>query len=322
MGSIHCAPYSSSEVLQEAGITPGRVQEVFGGAFVCHSVWDRQWQRVWGGWGCPCYEEGPSFPKSTSTPSRNIDTLNLTLEEHVLNLLWSTYTWIFFQYIEYLSFHFGLPGWLNDKESACQCRPHRLNPWVRKIPWSRKWQRTPIFLPGKSHGQRSLAGCSPWGSQRVGRNWVSTHTFSFYQFLSAGKSLCLITDHSMWDHKKPGLESWFYPDCFSFLLFGESFINSFVFEAEIAVCGFSTAVVVEGPTPVVQESVVICVFPKHFPSFPLAWLCSCALLFQTLYTKGTVRTEATPWPSSFQFCLARVPFLLGHISFEPPKWFC
>ena len=35
--------------------------------------------------------------------------------------------------------------------------------WVRKIPWRRKWQRTPMFLLGKSHGQRSLVGYSPWG---------------------------------------------------------------------------------------------------------------------------------------------------------------
>ena len=37
------------------------------------------------------------------------------------------------------------------------------NPWVGKIPWSRKQQLTPVFLPGESHGQRSLAGYSPWG---------------------------------------------------------------------------------------------------------------------------------------------------------------
>ena len=37
------------------------------------------------------------------------------------------------------------------------------NPWVGQIPWRRKWQPTPVFLPGKSHGQRSLAGCSLWG---------------------------------------------------------------------------------------------------------------------------------------------------------------
>ena len=36
------------------------------------------------------------------------------------------------------------------------------NSWVRKIPWRRKWQPTPVFLPGKSHGQRSLAGYRPW----------------------------------------------------------------------------------------------------------------------------------------------------------------
>ena len=54
----------------------------------------------------------------------------------------------------------------HDKESACQCKRHRrhsFDPWVGKIPWRRKWQPTPIFLPGKFHGQRSLAGCSPWG---------------------------------------------------------------------------------------------------------------------------------------------------------------
>ena len=37
------------------------------------------------------------------------------------------------------------------------------DPWVRKAPWRRKWQPTPIFLPGESHGQRSLVGYSPWG---------------------------------------------------------------------------------------------------------------------------------------------------------------
>ena len=54
-------------------------------------------------------------------------------------------------------------------ESACQrrrCKRHGFDPWVGKIPWRRKWQPTPVFLPGKCHGQRrSLAGCSPWGLQ-------------------------------------------------------------------------------------------------------------------------------------------------------------
>ena len=60
----------------------------------------------------------------------------------------------------------GLPRWLSDKESACQCRRHQrcgFNPWVRKIPWRRKWQSTPVFFPGEFHEQRSLACSSPGG---------------------------------------------------------------------------------------------------------------------------------------------------------------
>ena len=43
-------------------------------------------------------------------------------------------------------------------------------PGPGKIPLKRKWQPAPIFLPGKSHGQRSLVGYSPWGSERIGHN--------------------------------------------------------------------------------------------------------------------------------------------------------
>ena len=65
---------------------------------------------------------------------------------------------------------YGLPFWLNGKESTCQCRKHGSNPWVVKIPWRRKWQPTPLFLPGKPHGQRRLAGYSPCASKRMGHN--------------------------------------------------------------------------------------------------------------------------------------------------------
>ena len=41
------------------------------------------------------------------------------------------------------------------------------HPWVEKIPWRRKWQPTPGFLPGKSYGERSLVGCSPWGHKEL-----------------------------------------------------------------------------------------------------------------------------------------------------------
>ena len=54
----------------------------------------------------------------------------------------------------------------SGKEPACQCRRQRrcgFDPWVGKIPWRRKWQPTPVFLPGKFHAQRILEGYRPWG---------------------------------------------------------------------------------------------------------------------------------------------------------------
>ena len=60
----------------------------------------------------------------------------------------------------------GLPRSPSGKESASQCQRHKghgFNPWVGKIPWRRKWQPTPLFLPGKFHEQRILVGSSPWG---------------------------------------------------------------------------------------------------------------------------------------------------------------
>ena len=73
----------------------------------------------------------------------------------------------------------GFPGDASGKESTCQCRRHKrcgFNPRVMKIPWKRKWQPTPVFLPGKSRGQRSLEGYSPWGSQRADMYTLCTHT--------------------------------------------------------------------------------------------------------------------------------------------------
>ena len=60
----------------------------------------------------------------------------------------------------------GLPRWLGGKEPVYLCRRcgrHGFSPWVGKIPWRRAWHPTPRFFPGKSHGRRSLVGCSPWG---------------------------------------------------------------------------------------------------------------------------------------------------------------
>ena len=65
------------------------------------------------------------------------------------------------------------PWWLRI---YLQCKRAGLDPWVGKIPWRRTWQPTPVFLPGKSHGQRSLAGYSPGGRKESDRTKQQTAT--------------------------------------------------------------------------------------------------------------------------------------------------
>ena len=76
----------------------------------------------------------------------------------------------------------SFPGGTSGKEPACQCRRHKrckFNPWVGKIPWRRAWQPTPVFLPGKSHGQRSLVGPHRVSKSRTRLKRLSTHTHTF-----------------------------------------------------------------------------------------------------------------------------------------------
>ena len=77
--------------------------------------------------------------------------------------------------------HSGLPWWFSGKESVCQYRRCGSDPWVRKIPWRRKWQLTLLFLPGKSHGEKSLVGYSPWGHKGLDTTeyWAHTHKWRF-----------------------------------------------------------------------------------------------------------------------------------------------
>ena len=63
----------------------------------------------------------------------------------------------------YVYVYMGFLDGSDGEESACQCRRPGFNPWVEKIPWRKEWLSTPIFLPVKFHGQRSLVGYSPWG---------------------------------------------------------------------------------------------------------------------------------------------------------------
>ena len=63
--------------------------------------------------------------------------------------------------MQFLLTLFGLPWWLSGKEYACQCRRCKFDPWVGKILLRRKWPPTPVFLPGKYHGQRNLVSYIP-----------------------------------------------------------------------------------------------------------------------------------------------------------------
>ena len=92
---------------------------------------------------CGCAEPKPDAPMTSTTA-------NSSLFPATLRLLHSLNT--------------GASG----EEPACQCSRHKgcgFHPWIGKIPWRRAWQPTPVFLPGESHGQRSLVGYSLWGRQ-------------------------------------------------------------------------------------------------------------------------------------------------------------
>ena len=71
-----------------------------------------------------------------------------------------------------------LSRWLSGKEPACHCKSQatQVGSLVRKIPWRRKRKPSIVFLPGKFHGQRSLAGYNPGGLQRVRHNQATEHT--------------------------------------------------------------------------------------------------------------------------------------------------
>ena len=89
-------------------------------------------------------------------------------------------------------------------------RRHRFDSWVWKIPWRRKWQATPVFLPGESHGQRSLVSYSPWDSksQTWLSNWACIHGLSccvaYGIFPDEGLNPCLLH----WRWKSPWWREW------------------------------------------------------------------------------------------------------------------
>ena len=99
------------------------------------------------------------------------------------------------------SLHFYYITTVSGKEPSCQCRRCGFDPWIRKNPWRRKWQPILVFLPRKSHGQRSLEGYSPWGRKRVKHDLATKQQQQNHTF---GTLLCLIfttaVNHGDYNH--------------------------------------------------------------------------------------------------------------------------
>ena len=99
---------------------------------------------------------------------------------------------IIFLYI-YKNF-MGFPGCLVVKNPpVVQCQRSRFDLWVKKIPWRRKQQATPAFLPGESHGQESLVGWSPWGHKRVGHDTETKQQKASYLPNTACVHVCILS---------------------------------------------------------------------------------------------------------------------------------
>ena len=113
----------------------------------------------------------------------------------------------------------------NLPTKAGDARDMGFNPWVRKILWRRKWQPSPVFLPGKSHGQRNLVGYSPWDCKELD---VTEHThmlgsanssapaWGLFTRLHVGPSSVWLTigwrgqkrDQFLWGYLRTGLPFW------------------------------------------------------------------------------------------------------------------
>ena len=112
--------------------------------------------------------------------------LNLAISHKLLCVIFSSSVksilkfplWLFCLTFEFI----GLPGWLRWLRVCLamqEMQETQIWSWFGEIPWRRKWPPTPVYLPGKSYGQRSLVGCSPWPCT-VGHDFATEHTWIFF----------------------------------------------------------------------------------------------------------------------------------------------
>ena len=116
----------------------------------------------------------------------------------------------------------GLPWWFRWWRVCLEYRRPRLDPRFGKIPWRRKWQPTLVFLPGESHGRRSLASYSPWGHKESDTTEQLTHIEKYLPWASVsfsrGRIYCprfLSVMKNSWDEWNSQLSAWFKENAFT-----------------------------------------------------------------------------------------------------------
>ena len=132
-------------------------------------------QEYWSGVPCPSPGDLPDLgtePASLMSPALAGRFFTISATGIWISQIWSSDVCSSDLHLSFLvvSIHWGFPGGARGKDPACQCRRHkrrRFNLWVGKIPWRRKWQPTPVFLPRESHEQRSLVSYRLRGCKRV-----------------------------------------------------------------------------------------------------------------------------------------------------------
>ena len=121
---------------------------------------------------------------------------------YVVFFFFLSHRWSLSLYIFYWFLYF--PGGSDSKASCLQWGRPGFDPWVRKILWRRKWQPTPVLLPGKSQGRRSLVGYSPWGHKESDMTERFYHIF--YCFLQPLKKCEKLPSHGGCMETSSGLD--------------------------------------------------------------------------------------------------------------------
>ena len=170
-------------------------------------------------------------------------------------------------------------------EFACQCRRHmrgRFNPWVRKIPCRRKWQPTTVILPGKFHGQKSLAGYSLRGHKRIENDWVHAESQLRQKRKNKNKKGVRWAIDDLVSNVSASLKPWIFIDC--------TIPKDITRGLQYNICSWKLTV---SKSPLVSM--------QSLQTLPNLYLITILLAGQSL---SCVRLFATPWTAEHQASLS------------------